>query len=170
MRLFAGTMLKNSSGITMYSFAPSGRSGRELYLFEGTYPNRFAGPSTSFWSRQMTLSEGGIVSPLNDSLGYSKWLISATFTGNLPGIAGRIAIKPFINILLNDHGVDAGNNADIFWEAGLKTGIWNLFEIYIPLIVSPNIESISGTFKDRIRFIFQLDSLNKIRLRQGALN
>jgi len=169
IRLFAGTMLKNTSEAALYSFAPGGRSGREMYLFEGTYPNRFGNSSTSFWSRQMTLSEGGLVSPVNKHLGYSKWLVSATFTSNLPGKMGRIAIKPFVNLLLNDHGVDE-NIPSFFWETGLKTGVWNLFEIYVPLLVSPNIESISGSLKERIRFIFQLNSFNQIRLRQGTLN
>lgn len=169
IRLFGGTMLKNTSA-DFYSFAPGGRSGRELYLFEGTYPNRFALPSTSFWSRQMTLSEGGIVSPVNDSLGFSKWLVSATFSSNLPGKIGPLALKPFFTLLLNDHGLNAANPSSFFWETGLKTGIWNIFEIYVPLLVSPNIESISGSFKDRIRFVFQLNSLTHNKLRQGVSN
>lgn len=168
-RLFAGTMLKKSS-VDFYSFAPGGRSGRELYLFEGTYPNRFAQPSTSFWSRQMTLSEGGIVSSVNDSLGFSKWLVSATFSSSLPGKVGQLAIKPFLTLLLNEHGLDANNTSPLFWEMGLKTGIWNIFEVFVPFLVSSNIESISGKFKDRIRFVFQLNSLNQIKLRQGLSN
>ncbi|HET6558616.1 MAG TPA: M1 family metallopeptidase [Prolixibacteraceae bacterium] len=168
-RLFAGTMLKNTA-VDFYSFAPGGRSGRELYLFEGTYPNRFTQSSTSFWSRQMTLSEGGIVSPVNDRFGFSKWLVSATFTSNLPGKVGRLAIKPFLTLLLNDRGLDTNNPSPFFWETGLKTGIWNIFEIYVPLLVSPNIESIGRSFKDRIRFVFQLNSFNQINLRQGVSN
>lgn len=169
LRVFAGTMLKKTP-IDIYSFAPGGRSGRELYLFEGTYPNRFAQPSTSFWSRQMSLSEGGIVSPVNDSLGFSNWLVSATFTSSLPGKAGRLAIKPFLTFLLNEQGLNVDNTSPLFWETGLKTGIWNIFEIYVPLLVSSNIESITGSFKDRIRFVFQLNSLNQKKLRQGVYN
>lgn len=167
LRFFAGAMVRDISKVPFYSFAPGGRSGREMYLFQGTYPNRFAGPSSSFWSRQMTLSEGGLVSPVNTLLGYSKWLSSLTLTSNLPGKASLIPIKPFMTLLLNDHRADTKRIPTFYWETGLKTGIWNIFEIFVPLLVSPNIESISGSFKDRIRLIFQLDSFNQIKLRQG---
>lgn len=170
IRLFGGTMLKNTSKVPFYSFSPSGRSGREDYFYEGTYPHRFGVFPTSFWSRQMSFSEGGLVSPVNDRLGFSRWLISASFTSNLPGVAGRVPIKPFGNLLLNDHGVDSDHSSPIFFEAGLKAGIWNLFEIYVPLIVSGNIESITGSFKNRIRFVFKLDSFNQFKLKSGAAN
>ena len=170
IRLFAGTMLRNTSSVSFYAFSASGRSGREEYLYQGTFPNRFSVFPTSFWSRQMTLSEGGLVSPVNDRLGYSRWMVSASFTSNLPGKAGRIAIKPFVNLLVNDHGLDDEHPSPLFFETGLKTGIWNLFEIYVPLLVSGNIESISGSIKNKIRFVFKLDSLNQFKLKQGIAN
>ncbi|HEY3370874.1 MAG TPA: M1 family metallopeptidase [Prolixibacteraceae bacterium] len=170
IRLFAGTMLKNTSSVPFYAFAPSGRSGREEYLYQGTYPNRFSVFPTTFWSRQMSLSEGGLVSPVNDRLGYSRWLVSASFTSNLPGRAGRMAVKPFANFLLNDHGLDQLHPSPLFFETGLKAGIWNFLEIYVPLLVSGNLESINGSFKNRIRFVFKLDSFNQFKLKQGAAN
>ena len=112
----------------------------------------------------MTISEGGLVSPVNDSTGYSNWLISLTLTSNLPWGASRIPVKPFVNILINDRGNGAGSNSPLFFEAGFKAGIWDFFEIYIPLIVSGNIESITGTFRDRIRFVFKLDSFKQFKL------
>ncbi len=163
IRLFAGTMLKEDSKIPFYSFSPGARSGRELYLYEGTYPDRFAVFPTGFWSRQMSLSEGGLVSPVNDSLGYSRWLVSFSFTSSLPGKISRLPIKPFVNFLLNDKGFGNENESSIFYEAGLKTGIWNIIEIYVPLLVSKNIDTVSGSFKNRIRFIFSLDSFSKLK-------
>jgi hypothetical protein len=112
----------------------------------------------------MTLSEGGLASPVNDSLGYSKWLISLSFTGNFPGKASRIPVKPFINFLLNDHGAGPGHNSPLFFEAGLKAGFWNFFEIYVPMVVSGNIESFGGSFKNRIRIILNLDSFIRYKL------
>ena len=165
VRFFAGTMLKADSEIPFYSFAASGRSGREQYLYQGTYPDRFAPFPKNFFSRQMTLSEGGLVSPMNDSLGYSQWLFSLSLTTNLPGRAARLPVKPFLNVLLNDHGVSSVQNSLLFYEAGLKVGIWDFFEIYIPLLVSKNIDSVSGTFKNRIRFVFSLDSISKLKMR-----
>ncbi len=158
MRFFAGTMLKNNPDAQFYKLAPSGRGGREQYLYQGTYPDRFRKFPDTFFSRQMTTSEGGLVSPLNDSIGYSNWLISASFSSSFPGKAGKIPVKPFMNILLNDRGNGTGHNSPLFFEAGFKAGIWNIFEIYVPLVVSGNIESVSGSFKDRIRFVLNLDS------------
>jgi hypothetical protein len=164
IRLFAGTMLKEDSKIPFYSFSPGGRSGRELYLYEGTYPDRFAVFPTSFWSRQMSLSEGGLVSPVNDSLGYSRRLVSLSFTSSLPEKISWLPVKPFVNLLLNDKGLGSGNNSPVFYEAGLKTGIGNIFEIYVPLLVSKNLDAASGSFKNRIRFVLSLDAFGKKRI------
>jgi len=157
IRFFAGAMLKNTGSNPVYSLAPAGRSGRELYLYEGTYPNRFGVFPTSIWSRQMTVSEGGLVSPVNGALGYSQWLVSLSLSSSLPGVLSKSGIKPFFNVLVNDHGLSPAYNSSFFVEAGLKAGIMNIFEIYVPLIVSRNIQSITGSVKDRIRFVLNLD-------------
>ena len=170
IRLFAGTMLNEDSKIPFYSFSTGGRSGRELYLFQGTYPDRFAVFPSNFWSRQMSLSEGGLVSPVNDSLGYSRWLVSLSFTSSLPGKTSKLPVKPFVNLLLNDKGFGRENNSPIFFEAGLKTGILNILEIYVPLLVSTNINSACGSFKNRIRFVFSLDSFNLLKLNSKGGN
>ncbi len=163
-RFFSGIMLNEDSEIPFYSFSPGGRSGQELYLYHGTYPDRFAVFPTNFWSRQMSLSEGGLVSPVNDSLGYSRWLVSFSFTSSLPGKTSRLPVKPFVNLLLNNKGLGSENDSPIFFEAGLKTGVWNIFEIYFPLLVSKNIDSTGGPFKNRIRFVFSLDSFSGLKL------
>jgi hypothetical protein len=160
-------MLKNNTADPFYSFSVSGRSGREQYLYNGLFPDRFTAFPKTFWSRQMTLSEGGFVSPLNDTLGYSRWLFSLSFSSSLPGKVTWIPVKPFVNVLLNDHGPVTNNNSLLFLEAGLKAGVWNFFEIYVPLVVSDNIKSITGSFKDRIRFVFKLDIMNPLRLKSG---
>ena len=167
IRLFAGTMLKNNPDVPFYGLAASGRNGREQYLFEGTYPDRFSAFPSSFWSRQMTLTEGGLVSPVNGSLGYSRWLVSMSLTSNLTGKINKIPIKPFINLLLNDHGLTTGKGSPFFYEAGLKAGLWNFFEIYFPLVVSGNIESVTGSLKDRIRLVFNLNSFSQVKLNSG---
>ena len=167
VRFFAGTMLRTNPDVPFYSLSSGARGGRDQYLFQGSYPDRFSVFPTSFWSRQMTITEGGLVSPVIGNLGYSRWLASLSITSNLPGKAGRIPIKPFANILFNDHGTGAGQNSQLFCEAGLKAGLWNFFEIYVPLIVSGNIESITGSVKDRIRLVFNLDSFNQVNLNSG---
>ena len=170
MRLFAGAMLKNSTAIAAYNLSPGGRTGREEYLLQGDYPDRFTVFPANFWSRQMTLSEGGIITPVNDSIGFSRWLVSATFDSSLPGKAGRIPIKPFINILLNDKGLNAVRPSPFFFEAGFKFGLLNFMEIYFPFVVSDNIRSIEGSVKNRIRFTFDLDALYNLRLNSDPGN
>ena len=157
IRLFAGTMLKSASSNSFYYLAPGGRSGRDQYLYEGVYPDRFSVFPTSFFSRQMTISEGGLVSPVNEKLGYSNWLVSFSLSSSFPGKVGHIGIKPFVNLLLNDHGLGLTNTSPFFGEAGIKAGLWNLFEIHIPLLVTNNIQTITGSIKDRIRIVFNLD-------------
>jgi len=167
IRLFAGTMLRDNPDIPFYSLSASGRSGPEQYLFQGTYPDRFSVFPTTFWSRQMSITEGGLVSPVNDKLGYSQWLISLSFISSLPGNLVKIPVKPFVNFLLNDHGAGNGHDSPFFYEAGIKAGLWNFFEIYVPLLVSGNIESVTGSFKERIRLVFKLDNFNQVKLNSG---
>ncbi|NVO18414.1 MAG: M1 family metallopeptidase [Bacteroidetes bacterium] len=170
IRLFAGTMLNNSSGITYYSLAAGGRSGNEQYLLDGTFPDRFTSNHTTFLSRQVMFTEGGLISVVNDSLGYSNRLISVSLVSSLPGKAGIIPVKPFVNILLNDHALNQDFGSLFFFEAGIKTGIWNVLEIFVPLIVSRNINSISSTVKERIRITLNLDLSKQVKLDGGLLN
>jgi hypothetical protein len=160
IRLFAGSMLKNDPLKPYYAFSAGGRSGRELYLYDGLFPDRFGEFPTTLWSRQMDLSEGGIVTPVNDTLGFSRWICSLTLSSSLPGKTSRIPVKPFVNLSLGDPGAESADKTQLFFEAGLKAGIWNFFEIYIPLLVSENIKSVTGNFKERMRFVFKLDLLN----------
>lgn len=159
IRLFSGTMTKVDAFSDIYSFAPSGRSGKELYLFEGDFPDRFSEFANNFWSRQMQITEGSLVSPVNDSTGYSRSVISLSLSGNLPGFAGYLPVKPFANMVYA-----SGKRNPYFYEAGIKAGIWNVFELYMPLIVSGNISSIMPTIKERIRFTLNLESILKIRI------
>lgn len=156
-RLFAGTMLNYNTTNTMYKLAPSGRSGRDEYLYEGIYPDRFSVFPTTVFSRQMSISEGGLVSPMNESLGYSNWLVSLSLSSSFWGKVGKIGVKPFFNVLVNDHGLGINYTSSFFAETGLKVGVWNLLEIHIPLLVTNNIKSINPKIMDRVRLVFNLD-------------
>jgi hypothetical protein len=111
----------------------------------------------------MVINEGGLVSALNDSVGFSDWLISASFSSSLPGNAGKIPVKPFINVL---YGGKAGKS-DFYYEAGLKAGDTGLFEIYIPFFVSGNINNAWPTIRDRIRFVLNLSAFHPLRTAMG---
>lgn len=159
VKLFTGAMLTEHSNHSFYKLAPAARSGYELYLYHDFYPDRFTNFPNSFWSRQMTFTEGGLVSPINKMIGYSDWLLSLTLTSNLPRRLHFLPIKPFANLLLNDTGL-----SNLFFELGVKTGYWDFFEFHIPFLVSNNIESYTPNLKDRIRFIFKIDGLKKINI------
>jgi len=163
IRLLAGGMLKTNALAPYYSLAPSGRSGRELYLYQGDLPDRFGEYLSSFWTRQMTTTEGSLVSPVNEQLGYSKWLVSLSIASDLPGKIGSFGIKPFVNVLLNDHGLSTDHRSPLFLETGLNIGISDLFEFSVPLLVSGNIQSMTGSMKDRIRFTFNLGNFGKLK-------
>jgi hypothetical protein len=162
IRIFAGTMLENAS-YPIYSFASSGRGGREQYLFAGVYPDRFGEFPKTFFSRQMAMSEGGLVTPVNDSIGYSGWVCSLSISSTLPGIASKIPVKPFATLLINNSTFSENIKSRLLFEAGFKAGVWNLFEIYIPVLVSDNLSSINGALKNRVRFVFRLDKLFPLR-------
>ncbi len=162
--LFAGSMLKEDEQAPFYSLAAAGRSGTEDYLLRGTFPDRFNSSGSSILPRQMLQTEGGLVSPVNQQLGYSQRLLSLSITSELPGLPYDFPIKPFATVLLNDHGFSSSRPA-LFSEAGIKTGMWNVFEFYIPFWVSGNIKSHTGPVKDRIRFVFSLDTISKIGLK-----
>jgi hypothetical protein len=104
-----------------------------------------------------------LVSSIKDTLGYSRSLFSLSLTSSLPGKLSKIPVKPFINLLINDHGLNTINKSLLFYEAGVKAGIWDYFEVYFPFIVSDNIKSISGSLKERIRFVFRLDKLVPVK-------
>ncbi len=164
VRLYMGIMLNNNSGAPYYGLSASGRSGPDDYLYDGTFPDRFAVFPKNFWSRQLTFSEGGLVTPVNKNSGYGRWLLSVSLSGNLPGKASRIPIKPFANLVMCDSGTENVNPTAFYWEAGLKAGLWGIFEIYLPLIASDNLPFYQGKFKDRIRFLFNLDPLSSGKL------
>jgi hypothetical protein len=168
VRIFAGLVLKDVSRVPFYAFSPSGRTGREQYLYQGFYPDRFATFPKTFWSKQTMLSEGGLVSYVNDSLGYSQHIVSLSITSSLPQKAGWIPVRPFANVVWNGKAGNS-NRSPFLWEIGLKSGIWNFFEIYVPLFVSGNIREVNSSFRDRVRFVFTLDFLNQIKLNASIL-
>jgi hypothetical protein len=159
MQFFTGAIPGSAPEREYYAFAPSGRSGRDLYLFQGEFPDRFSVFTDNFWSRQMLLNEGGLVTPVNDTSGFSRWLISASLASTFPGRAGMLPVKPFMNMVYNS------GNSGFMWEAGFKAGIWGFFEVHIPLIVSDNI-SFRNSVRDRLRFIISLESLYKVGIRR----
>ncbi len=163
IRIFAGKMLKNNSSAPFHGLAPGGRSGREQYLYQELYLDRFREFRENIWSRQLVFDEGGLVSPVNFSAGYSDWLISLSLTSTLPAIPAWFPVRPFGNLLVNEGSAGISDSNPFFYEAGIKAGIWDLFEVYFPFIVSDNISSMHP-YKERIRFTITIDSGTRLNL------
>lgn len=149
-----GAMIRENENNRLYSMAPSARNGNQLYLFEGDFPDRFDARYGTLWSKQMLLKEGMIVSPINDHSGYSRWLSSFSAQAGLPGVVSFIPVKPFINLTFTD---------DMFYEAGFSAGVPDVLEIFVPILVSSNIQSIFPEINQRIRFILSLEHLFRIK-------
>jgi hypothetical protein len=162
LRLFAGTTLGDDPAVPFHSFSAAARGGRELYLYEGNFPDRFSPFSSTFFSRQMVFSEGGLVSPINETMGYSSRLVSLSLSSTWPGLPAWVPVRPFAGILLNESGRTPGPNSLLFYEAGIKAGLWGLFEVYFPFLVSENISSMTGSLQDRIRFVLIVQPFNRL--------
>ncbi len=167
-RAFAGTMAGSFPAHPEYGFAAGSRNGRELYLYDGIYADRFSSAGNSILSRQVSLTDGGLISPQNDSIGYGRSVASLCIAAGFPGKAGKIPLKGFVSAALLDR---AGYSADpFFFEAGIKTGVWKFLEIYIPLVTSGNISAFNPSVKSRIRFVFNLSTLDPLRIREKLIN
>lgn len=164
MRIFTGYMIQNDPATPYYSLSPDARNGTELYFYDGEYIDRFRKSPSNVFSRQVSLIEGGFVSNVSDSLQYSKWLCTFSASSSLPGIFSRLPIRPFVNLLLNDHGYNSAGPA-LFFETGLKAGIMDVIEIWFPFFVTDKTEQLAGPFRQRIRFTFSLDKLSLFKTR-----
>lgn len=160
LRLYAGTMIDRVATNSMFSLSPSARPGDQLYLFQGEFPDRF-NTSSVFW-RQVVITEGGLISPVGKTFGYRNWLMSASTSFCLPGVLERVPVRPFINLLLTDPYY---THSGFFYEAGLKAGIRDILEVYLPFLLSGNGTSYIN-FSERIRFVLNLDTF--IRFRVGT--
>ncbi|HLN22155.1 MAG TPA: M1 family metallopeptidase [Bacteroidales bacterium] len=158
LRFLTGGMIKSDPSVPMYSMAPSSRNGSQLYLFEGDFPDRFSKDGSSFWSRQILTREGGITTAINDSSGYSPFLVSISAKTTMPFIGSRLPVRPFANIVYQSKASE-----NFHWEAGLSAGIPGFLEFFIPLLASRDINSYYPHVKDRIRFILTLESFYKLR-------
>ena len=161
VRFFGGVRLHLDSDKPVFGLSPSARSGSELYTFDGTYFDRFSDFGDSFFSRQTSITEGGIISSSNFMAVNPMWLVSVTLSSNLPWNLNLLNIKPFATMVLMEKRGQK-NTSSLLAEVGLKTGIAAFFEIYVPLILTHNLHEFSPKIKDRIRFTLNLDFLSKI--------
>lgn len=164
IELFSGFLLKDSPERPYHGFASSARTGSEEYFYRGFFPERFSSNNNALWSRFMQPGEGALVSHINDTLGFNKWLTSLTFSSTLPGFLRNVPVKPFLTFLVSSESISTGLTAPVMYEGGVKVGYWDFFEIHFPLLVSEGIRNIRGGLDENIRILFNLEYIEKIRL------
>jgi hypothetical protein len=164
IRFFAGTFLWTSNDFNNgpdVRYRLSGQTGFQDYLFNDIYIGRQE--YTGLWSQQMSNTDGGfkVFSYRGQT---TKYLATLNFKTSLPG---KLPLK-----LYADFGTyeNEENDREILnYNAGLIVSfIPDNFEVYIPLIVSKQIQSTLDlntiSFGERIRFVININALNPVRI------
>ncbi|MCF8296301.1 MAG: M1 family metallopeptidase [Saprospiraceae bacterium] len=161
IRLFAGRFLKINSYKIDYRFRLSGNAGFQDYLYDELFLGRNV--SSGLLAHQFVETGGAFkfYTPLGQS-----WdnIIATNLKASLPG---KIPVK-----LYGDFGFYTdlfGAETYLCYDIGLQIFIIkNIFDIYIPLVLSDEIEKTfkltgNNKFLDRIRFTLKLDELNPFK-------
>jgi len=164
LRLFGGAFLFNES--TGYSsFKMSGWSGNNDYLLYDYYFAR--NDADNFLSQQMSIHDGGFkaYSPGAQS---NKWLLAVNAEIKIP----FLPIKLFADAGTYHKAKTAYEGSEaLVYDAGVAISlIKNVCEVYLPFIYSSDIKKYHTAndlkFGDKIRFTFNIKSLNLLNLRQ----
>jgi hypothetical protein len=169
-RIFAGTFLNNDEPQRNYNFRMSGWDGSDDYRYDEYYFGR--NETEGLWSRQFLIRDGGFIVPT--AVGQTdSWLAAINIHADLPI---PFPVKVFLDIGTYD-GIkevfpDIGNT--FMYDGGicLSAG-YDLFEIYVPLFVSDDIQSNLDAndikLKETIRFVLNINRLSLQRMRNQLL-
>ncbi len=164
IRLYAGGFLKATQHAYQLSLADRGRYD---YSLDDFYIGRFE--QSGLWSKQVAMRQGGFKVPLN--LGYSdKYLLAMNLKSGLP--LRKIPIKLYADFALpipdpaNYWEQQIGGR--FFADAGIAiTPLPDVFEIYIPLLHSKNIQTSFDAqdtkFYEKISFMLNINKLNPFK-------
>ncbi len=183
LRLFAGTFLSKSNNLSdIYSYNLSGTSGSRDYQFENVFLGRFEdskdNSQVDFFSNQFVRNQGGFVI-YAPQVTNNNWMLSLTASTTIP----KLPIKLYGSIATYER---AGKqewvvSADkvirsklISWETGIEVHLSTVASIYFPILVSEDLDEINKLFTNnyfqRIRFAFNLNTLNIFRIRKNAVD
>lgn len=164
LRLFAGGFLFDES--TGYaSFKMNEWSGNNDYLLYDYYFAR--NDADNFLNQQMTLHDGGFKTYVPGAQS-NKWLAAVNAEIKIP----FLPIKFFADAGTYYHAKNAYEGSEaLVYDAGLVVSlIKNVCEVYFPFIFSKDIQNYHTAndlkFGDKIRFTFNIKSLNLLNLRQ----
>lgn len=168
-RLFFGSYLTNLNSTNNFHLTGTGntRTGSEDYLFDNRYFGR--SETEGVLSKQFYEQEGGfkVYSPIGRS---NKWIASLNIKSHLPG---KLPVRIFADIGIYDGSNKAYEEyKGLTFDAGIEVYlIQNLIEVYIPLLVSKDIDKFYKEnelkFTERIRFVFNINALSPFRLRES---
>jgi hypothetical protein len=157
-RFFAGGFLSNSSSNSRYNLRMDGQRGFHDYTYDEVYPARFE--TEGIGAQQFTESYGAFKVPT--ALGQSnKWIAALNLKADLP----IPIIFPFIDLGI---GAQSGS-VQFLYDAGIGINIGKGWcSVYFPLLFSDEIQTEIETnnrkFKDQIRFTFNLNKINPLKL------
>ena len=158
VRAFAGIMNYNYSPFVDYRFRLSGWNGGNDYLYDNLYLGR--NETQGLAANQFTETEGAF--KVYTILGQSaNWLTTVNIK------SPKIFKLPFL--LYADFGTCASNgiaNQNLFYNAGIDVVIMrDVFEIFVPLLISQNIKDNNTLTNNNVDFLHQIRftlNLNKI--------
>ena len=166
VRVFAGGFLVNKNDVRNYNFRMSGWQGYQDYLYDELFIGRT--DNHGLWDNQFVVRDGGFKIPT--FVGQSnQWIAALNVSADLP--------LPLPVSVFFDLGTYEGINTVfedldnlVMYDAGIRIApVKGIFEIYIPLFYSKdidkNLETNNYKFIDKVRFVFNLNKLAPVKLR-----
>lgn len=168
LRFFAGAFIyDNSNGIA--SINMSAWSGRNDYLFNDYYFAR--NDASNFLNQQVYIHDGGMKAYAPGARS-NKWLVGLNAEVKIPSLP----VKFFADVGTYANAKNAYPRSEaLVYSGGIAvTLIKNICEVYFPLVFSNGIKEYQKAndlkFGDKIRFTFNIQSLNLLNLRQNLLD
>lgn len=169
VRFFAGAFIYNNELERNINYRMSAFAGYDDYLYDNIYLGR--NEASGIFSRQMYVHEGGF--KINSPVGQSnKWLAALNVLVDGPG---RLPLCFFLDAgSYNSAGKAFEGSQTIMYDGGICVSlIKNTAEVYVPLFISSDIKSALDAndikFKERIRFVLNINIMNPFRLRNQLL-
>jgi hypothetical protein len=146
-------------------------TGPNDYLFDDLYFARSG--DAKVWKQQMAIKDGGFKIPT--FVGQSnKWIASINLNIDIPV---PLPLRLFFDIGTYE-GIktvyeDIGNS--VMYDGGVAVILFkDVLEVYVPIFKSKDIasnhETINLKFADQIRFVFNIQSLAPVKLRNRILD
>ncbi len=156
----------NNSELRNYNFRMSGWQGSQDYLYDELFFGRT--DDHGLWDNQFVVRDGGFKIPTG--VGQSnQWIAAMNISADLPF---PIPLSVFFDVGtyegINTVFEDIDNY--VMYDAGICIApVKGVFEIYVPLFYSKdidkNLETNDFSFIDKVRFVFNLNKLAPVKMR-----